>query len=185
MPGILGIHTHPDKGITENLNESYLEFYVAGYTKKCKGVRVQANHTLLYTNSALLCNDTGVRQFVWPFGCKSSNIARIELIPEEDNKHDQNAIIVAVDYPLNILGYESGESSAKSLLYLGYVPRSINKIIKDKMYRLGPGWVKKTRLLLRKPTNHCTTKVAIPWDPDVHAKDEVLSSRLDSIVDNW
>lgn len=191
MPGILGKHINPDKGIKEDIHEGYLEFYVAGYTKQCKGVNVQANHSMLYSDAAYLCRNVDLddlridRQLTWPFGYKSHEIARIDLIPEPDNKYDSNAIIVAAECPFNIAEFERGNHIARTLLYLGYVPASINRIIKDKMHRLQPGWVKKTRLLLRKPHNHCTTKVAIPWSPDVGAEDEAWLARIDSIVKNW
>jgi len=183
---ILGDSTNLSKSIKENVEAQYLEFYVAGYTKKCKGIDVQNNHSLLYSDSMVVCGKSS-DTFEWPFGYCNHDIARVELMPEPENRFDPYATIIAVEYPLNMRKFIDGKSDEISLIYLGYVPAEISKIISNNIHRLGLGWIRKTRRVgtFHSSRMRCNTKIAIPWKVTAGEDDETLLTRIDNIISDW
>lgn len=163
MSNVIGHLTNKSKGIIENTMMQYIEFYVAGYTKKCKDVSVQSNHARLFSEARQLCNQEDATELVWPFGERDSSLAKVDLMPESTNSYDPNAMIVIVEYPRDIKRYLQDEEGSKSLLLLGYVPMVISNAIAKKHASFEPGWIKKVKLLGNKTKTLCSTKVAIPW----------------------
>ena len=122
------------KGITINYEDSYIEFYVAGFTKKCKGIHVQRHHARLFNNAVMLSDTKDVNnktvnivEIEWPFGNRSTDMAQVFLTREPDNKFDPNAIIVSVSYPIDINKYliPTSEPLSTFNFLLGYVPKAL------------------------------------------------------------
>jgi hypothetical protein len=189
MSGILGHLVSEKQGIKENIEERYFEFYVVGYSQKCQGIHVQANHAMLFSDASKIFNINNkvslannlLNQYVWPFGQYSRNITFAFLEPEPTNSYDSNALVVKIYYPLNFDSYIKGESAAFTSYTLGYVPKRINKIILEKIDMIGKGWIKKVRSIHN--YKHCVTKVAFPWQID-SSKDELLSNRISAICNS-
>ena len=168
------------KGIRENLDEGYFEFYVAGYTKQCQGVYVQANHSLLLMEATRLAPCPALwmdkppdepNNYLWPFGYKSLEIIQIQLLPEKDNRYDPHAIVVKAFSPCAAL---------PPVLTLGYVPKKISRAISTNLDKIKPGWVKKVRLIHN--GKHCSTKVAIPWVIGIEHLEKPLLDRVASVI---
>jgi len=179
--GVLRHLTDERKGIRENLEEQYFEFYVAGYTKTYKNLPVQANHALLYGMAVKWCTDKSsqIDDVSFPFG-RSSSLIDISLEPEPDNQYDPNALIVRASAPLNLQEYLLGIDKRRVDLILGYVPKAISRIVSHNLGRTENGWIKRVRKVAR--GKFCSTKIAIPWRPDPTEADRQFFNRILEIV---
>lgn len=185
MAGILrDLCSEVDKrGIRENLEEQYFEFYVAGYTKTCKNVSVQPNHVLLFNDAFELQKRSHSKleqEYLFPFGQRNP-MTTVELVPQPDNAYDSNALIVVASHPMNILEYEDGTNTKKSQLILGYVPAKISRIVSHNLHKLKSGWIKKVRTVHNQKT--CSTKIAIPWQPAPREEDLLMMDQLADLVE--
>ena len=77
----------------------------------------------------------------------------VELVPEPDNKHNKNAMLV-------VLTHQMEDSALPLRAVLGYVPKVISRVVLHQQELIKTGWVKKARLVHGK---YCATKVAIPY----------------------
>jgi hypothetical protein len=150
METLLGPLALPTKGIRENLDEGYIEFYVAGYTKSCKDLSVQCNHRLLFESSPIKVEDPKqTREF--PFGFFNSPM-KVYLEPEPLNTYDPTALIVKLNAPMY--------TNIKGLFYLGYVPHSISSILTANLDKIDGGCIKKVRMHSTKTGPRFVAKVA-------------------------
>lgn len=177
MAGILRDLVSEKKGIRENFEEQYFEFYVAAYTKVVKDQVVQQSHKDLYQDArrVLKC-DPDDAQF--PFGFKDP-ISKIFLVPEPSNPYDPSALLVYVEHPNNIVEYLQGEDTFTHRKLLGYVPKHISRIVSHNQHKLRPGWIKRVRYMA---SQYCSTKVAIPWAPDPDEEDLIIFDRLANLA---
>lgn len=183
MGGILRDLQEEKKGIRENLEEQYFEFYIAGYTKVCQGVKVQPNHLLLYSDAYELIKKPGVPmedQYIFPFGDKN-HMTSVELVAEPDNPYDKHALVVIATHPHNVVEFDSGENTVTQQLILGYVPARISRLVSHNLHKLRKGWIKKVRRIHN--GKNCSTKVAIPWQPEPRKEDLQMMDRLADLVD--
>jgi hypothetical protein len=176
--GVLGSQLiDPSKGIREDTERKFFEFYVAGYTKTCKGALTQPSHATLWSDAFFILGyDPSIIHFPFEGTSLKSNVV---LIPEPDNQYDPNATIVAVDHPLDIASFiQDPTSTSVTRLLLGYVPKAISSIVSQNLYILRPGRIKRTRKI--HDGKACSTKVAIPWRSEIKCNRSI--SRLLRIV---
>lgn len=181
--GILQHLIDEKKGIRENVEEQYFEFYVAGYTKKWGQIPLQPNHALLFSDAWAVHKRPGVQmeaEYTFPFGYQEP-VSNVELRPEPTNKYDKNALLVVVHHPSNIEEYLEGTNLNTHELVLGYVPASISRIVRYSLDKIKPGWVKRVRQVHNK--KHYSTKVAIPWVPGPNEEDLLMLEGLASLIE--
>jgi hypothetical protein len=178
---ILGDMVNEKKGIKENLDDNYFEFYVAGYTKQCEGVETQPNHALLYKGAISYAHMNNIAlpmgqpdEYLFPFG-KKNDVAKVLLIPEPNNPYDPNALKVKV-----VVNKIWASDIPNQELYLGYVPKLISRIVSHNLENLADGWIKKVRTVFK--GNKYTTKVAFPWIIPPGGDDAMFMDRLAQIA---
>lgn len=176
--GVLKELVDPEKGIREDLEEGYFEFYVKGYTQ---GGRQQA-HQLIYNDAAFFHGDYSkpVDEIMFPFR-RDYNLHSINLVPEPTNKWDKHAIRVVAKYPTSIAKFITEDDNTMYEMELGYVPKSISRIITHNLPRLQAGWVKRVRRIHDK--KHFVTKVAIPFNYLIIRRNKHHFKRALSIIE--
>ncbi len=146
--------------IIEDYEQQTIRFNIAGYSKICRGVHVQANHALLYSLSEavsidgqkpklrkpiLVVSQKPSQQVInYPFGLKESStpLASVILDPEPSNKYDPYALVVCVTIPVNLKEWINGKNDSVYSLVLGYVPKAISMILNKNLHRINsPGWI--------------------------------------------
>ena len=178
---ILGPLADEKKGIRENITDGYFEFYVAGYTKTCQGISVQSNHIYLYQRAIEYCRDhnlpmpvtsdglPGPDEIMFPFG-QNYGEWKVILESEPTNPFDPDALIVkAVNVP------------GERYFVLGYVPKSISRIVSHNLDRLKDGWIKRTRKIFKRTLY--TTKVAFGWKHAPSTEDAIFFEHLVKMVE--
>jgi len=155
------------KGIGEDVSEQYIEFYVAGYTKKIYNIDLQQNHTRIFqavVDQYGYKKPVEVETHLFPFGRQS----RVKLVHERGNVYDLYATLVLIKIP--------GDDK---YIHMGWVPKLISETINRNMDMLDLGWVKKSRIY----HNKFSTKVAIPYRIPTDIE-KTVSSRFDGILDD-
>jgi len=179
--GIIKHLVDSKKGIRENFEDQYFEFYVAGYTKTCQGQPVQQHHARLFADAQMIVDKPEeLDKYLFPFGFKKP-ITRVRLELEQTNQYDPNAVVVIAEHPFHIENFMQGNDNRVTDMILGYVPKHISRVVSHNLIRLDKGWVKKVRAIHGK--KHCSTKVAIPWQVDALEEDLLFLDRLASVVE--
>lgn len=183
MYTLLGDRTSEVKGIREFPDATSFEFYIAGYTKKCQGFNVQSNHAKImsYALQVNKLDSKTTKEILWPFG-EASNLVTVQLKHESNNPFDEHAMIIEATVPLNIKEALLNPKGCDTTSFvLGYVPKSISKIIHENINSIRVGKVKKVKLVNR--DKFCSTKVSFQYRLPKKTNKTYFTKRFSSILE--
>ncbi len=168
-------------GVYEDSAEQKIYFPVAGYTKK---VSYYAGHKDPLVDEVLKIHKDKDRQAAidalrsgsqTPMGLNfwltNPDTVRIHLIDEPQNPYDKEAILV-----MAIIG-TTRSSSPHMWFPLGYVPRSVNRLVHERM-----NWLKleEAHLIVRRDKfNHLVPLVCVPYDAPPSTSSRFLNLEFD------
>lgn len=141
--------TRQTGAILDNVEDSLLELYPAGYTKPSKQDKVsrQKVHELLFKEAQKLSTEGQL----FPFDACYHNVI---LVPEPDNGFDTNAIRIVLQAHGGQLAIAHGKD-------LGYVPKKISRQVAQNIALFTEGRILKVREKFH--DKYYTTKVILGY----------------------
>ena len=164
------VKTSEKGSILDNPELGLLEFYPAGYTKPDKmGGSKQDIYKALYETAVSRNKEAQL----YPLGKDTHNVL---LIPEFDNPHDPNAMIV------RLTGFDDDKELAQwSSRDLGYIPMKISKVLAPNRGMITQGRILKVRNAVH--GKYYSAKIVLSYsNEDIFSPMDITSSRRFSFI---